>query len=104
MKDNKDICKMVIGLLKEDGFFDNEFVDEHKFRPRFYKATDHIKFERSEECINRFIGFAEVIGKEIVKENINNTLDTLKNKGLVNEVTTGNGNSGFVLNKNYKNE
>ena len=104
MKDNKDICKLVINLLSEDGFFDSEWIDEHKFRPRFYKATEHIEFERTEETINRFIGMAEVVSKEIVKENINNTLDELQTKGLVNEVTTDNGNTGFVLNKNYKHE
>tara|TARA_B100001057_G_C22851969_1_gene951333 strand:- start:3096 stop:3410 length:315 start_codon:yes stop_codon:yes gene_type:complete len=104
MKSNKDICKLVIKLLNEDGFFDNEWIDEHKFRPRFYKATEHIKFERTEETINRFIGFAEVVSREIVKENINNTLDELEGKGLVKEVTTEDGNTGFVLNKNFKNE
>jgi len=104
MKSNKDICKLVINLLNEDGFFDNEWIDEHKFRPRFYKATEHIEFERTEETINRFIGMAEVVSREIVKENINSTLDELQSKGLVTEVTTDNGNSGFVLNKNYKNE
>ena len=58
----------------------------------------------TEETINRFIGMAEVVSKEIVKENINTTLDELQTKGLVNEVTTDNGNTGFVLNKNYKHE
>jgi hypothetical protein len=104
MKDNKDICKLVIKLLSEDGFFENEWIDEHKFRPRFYKATEHIKFERTEETVNRFIGMAEVVSKEIVKENINTTLDELQTKGLVNEVTTDNGNTGFILNKDFKNE
>tara|TARA_A200000159_G_scaffold163421_1_gene189592 strand:+ start:32 stop:346 length:315 start_codon:yes stop_codon:yes gene_type:complete len=104
MKDNKDMCKLVINLLNEDGFFDNEWIDEHKFRPRFYKATEHITYEETEECINRFIGFAEVVSREIVQENINTTLDELESKGLVKEVTTEDGNSGFVLNKDYKNE
>jgi len=104
MKKNIDICKMVINLLSEDGFFDNEWIDEHKFRPRFYKATEHIKFERTEETVNRFIGMAEVVSREIVKENINSTLDELQTKGLVNEVTTDNGNTGFILNKDFKNE
>ena len=104
MKDNKDMCKLVIKLLREDGFFDNEWIDEHKFRPRFYKATEHIKFERTEETVNRFIGMAEVVSREIVKENINSTLDELQTKGLVNEVTTDNGNTGFILNKDFKNE
>ncbi len=104
MESNKDICKLVINLLNEDGFFENEWIDEHKFRPRFYKATEHIEFKRTEETINRFIGMAEVVSREIVKENINTTLDELQTKGLVNEVTTENGNSGFVLNKNFKNE
>ena len=55
MKSNKDICKLVIKLLGEDGFFDNEWIDEHKFRPRFYKATEHIKPTSDVETINRFI-------------------------------------------------
>jgi len=104
MKSNKEICKLVIKLLKEDGFFENEWIDEHKFRPRFYKATEHIKVESDIQTINRFIGFAEVVSREIVKENINSTLDVLESKGLVNEVTTEDGNTGFVLNKDYKNE
>jgi hypothetical protein len=104
MKSNKDMCKLVINLLNEDGFFDNEWIDERKFRPRFYKATEHIKFERTEETINRFIGFAEVVSREIIKENINTTLDELQSKGLIKEVTTEDGNTGFELNKNYKNE
>ena len=33
MKDNKDVCKLVINLLTEDGFFENEWIDEVKFRP-----------------------------------------------------------------------
>ena len=104
MKSNKDICKLVINLLNEDGFFDNEWIDEHKFRPRFYKATEHIKPTSDVETINRFIGFAEVVSREIVKENINSTLDELESKGLVKEVTTEDGNAGFILNKNFKNE
>jgi hypothetical protein len=47
---------------------------------------------------------AEVVSREIVKENINSTLDELQTKGLVNEVTTDNGNTGFILNKDFKNE
>ena len=74
------------------------------FRSLFYKATEHITYEEIEECINRFIGFAEVVSREIVKENINTTLDELESKGLVTEVTTEDGNTGFVLNKDYKNE
>tara|TARA_B100001063_G_scaffold20681_1_gene15894 strand:- start:297 stop:611 length:315 start_codon:yes stop_codon:yes gene_type:complete len=104
MKSNKDMCKLVIKLLNEDGFFDNEWIDEHKFRPRFYKATEHIKFKEDIETIDRFIGFAEVVSREIVQENINTTLDELESKGLVKEVTTEDGNSGFILNKDYKNE
>ena len=104
MKDNKEVCKVVINLLTEDGFFENEWIDESKFRPRFYKATEHIKFEQTEKCVNRFIGFAEVVAKSIIRENVDTTLDELKAKGLVKEVATDEGNTGFILNKDYKNE
>ena len=104
MKTNKDICKMVIGFLSEDGFFENEWIDEGKFRPRFYKATEHISYTKTEECVNRFIGIAELVAKDIIRENVETTLDELKAKGLVNEVTTEEGNTGFVLNKDYSNE
>ena len=77
MKDNKELCKVVINLLTEDGFFENEWIDESKFRPRFYKATEHIKFEQTEECVNRFIGFAEVVAKSIIRENVDTTLKAL---------------------------
>ena len=59
MKNNKDVCKLVINLLTEDGFFENEWIDEGKFRLLSYKATEHIEFKQTEECVNRFIGLAE---------------------------------------------
>ena len=40
----QDITKIIVDTLKEDGFFDNEWIDENKFRPRFIKAASKIKF------------------------------------------------------------
>ena len=104
MKSNKDICGVEINLLNEDGFFDNEWIDEHKFRPRFFKATAGIEVTPSSECISKFIGIAELISKDIIRENIDSTLDRLQSKGIVNEVTTESGDTGFILNKDYKHE
>ena len=80
MKDNKDVCKLVINLLTEDGFFENEWIDEGKVQP-LLQSDEHIEFNQTEECVNRFIGFAEVVAKSIIRENIDTTLDELKAKG-----------------------
>tara|TARA_R110001606_G_scaffold2228_3_gene9444 strand:- start:1131 stop:1496 length:366 start_codon:yes stop_codon:yes gene_type:complete len=102
MKKNIDICKVVVNLLNEDGFFDNEWIDEHKFRPRFYKATEGL--EATEENVHAFLSIAELVSKDIIRENIDSTLDRLQSKGIVNEVTTESGETGFIMNKEYKNE
>lgn len=104
MESNKDICKLVIKLLKEDDFFRNEWIDEHKFRPRFYKATDGIDVTHPLECVEAFIGIAEIVSKDIIRENIDSTLDMLQSKGIINEVTDESGKTGFILNKEDNNE
>ena len=34
----KDIVKIILETLSEDGFFNNEWIDENKFRPRLINS------------------------------------------------------------------
>ena len=40
----KDIVKIILETLSEDGFFNNEWIDENKFRPRFLSTSSKINF------------------------------------------------------------
>jgi len=104
MKNTKDISKMVITTLKDDGFFDNEWVDENKFRPRFYNASADVTFDTEIEGLQKLLSIAERVSKDIIRENVDDTLNELMDKGLINAVTTEDGELGYELNKEYDGE
>ena len=101
MKSNKDMCKLVINLLNEDGFFDNEWIDEHKFRPRFLNAVS--KLNEDTTTFQKLFELAEVISKDIIRENIDNTMKDLIKKGIVESVDSDSDEPTYKLNVN-KNE
>ena len=101
MKSNKDICKLVIKLLKEDGFFENEWIDEHKFRPRFFNAVS--KLNEDTTTFGKLFELAEAISKDIIRENIDNTMKDLIKKGIVESVNSDSDEPTYKLNVN-KNE
>lgn len=100
MKSNIEICKIVIEVLTEDGFFDNEWIDENKFRPRFYNAAQSVEADDTESLVTNLMGLAEVVAKDIIRENVDATLNELTEKGLVNSVVMDNGEVGYELNTN----
>lgn len=104
MKSNIEISKLVIDFLKTEGFFDNEWVDENKFRPRFIKATNDLEFMNEWEGVEMFMSIAEQVAKDIIRENVDTTLSDLKDKGMINEVQMDNGETGYELNQNYNGE
>jgi len=101
MKSNKDMCKLVINLLNEDGFFDNEWIDEHKFRPRFFNAVS--KLNEDTTTFGKLFELAEAISKDIIRENIDNTMKDLIKKGIVESVNSDSDEPTYKLNVN-KNE
>lgn len=104
MKSTTEISKMVITTLKDDGFFDNEWIDENKFRPRFINATSNVEFTDEIEGLTTLLSIAEQVAKDIIRENVDDTLEQLVDKGMVNEVVMDNGELAFELNKNYNGE
>ena len=104
MKSNNEICKMVITALKDDGFFDNEWVDENKFRPRFYNASANVEFGNEIDGLQKLLSIAEQVSKDIIRENIDDTLGDLVDKGLIKTVTTEDGEIAYELNKEYDGE
>jgi len=104
MKNNTEICKMVITTLKDDGFFDNEWVDENKFRPRFYNASANVDFENEIDGLQKLLSIAEQVSKDIIRENIDDTMGDLVDKGLIRAVTTEDGEVAYELNKEYDGE
>jgi len=104
MKSNNEICKMVITALKDDGFFDNEWIDENKFRPRFYNASTNVEFGNEIDGLQKLLSIAEQVSKDIIRENIDDTLGDLVDKGLIKTVTTEDGEIAYELNKEYDGE
>lgn len=104
MKSTTEISKMVITTLKDDGFFDNEWIDENKFRPRFINATSDVEFTDEIEGLTTLLSIAEQVAKDIIRENVDDTLEQLVDKGMINEVVMDNGELAFELNKNYNGE
>ena len=102
---NKEITDIIIETLKEEGFFENEWIEESKFRPRFRRLASQVKLTGDLGIdFTTLFTMAEDVSKMIIKENVDNTLDGLVDKGLVEEVATSDGVTAYKLNKDYKNE
>jgi hypothetical protein len=94
-------AKAILETLTEDGFFDNEWIDEHKFRPRFFNAVS--KLNEDTTTFGKLFELAEVISKDIIRENIDNTMKDLIKKGIVESVDSNSDEPTYKLNVN-KNE
>lgn len=94
-------AKAILETLTEDGFFDNEWIDEHKFRPRFFNAVS--KLNEDTTTFQKLFELAEVISKDIIRENIDNTMKDLIKKGIVESVDSDSDEPTYKLNVN-KNE
>jgi len=94
-------AKAILETLTEDGFFDNEWIDEHKFRPRFFNAVS--KLNEDTTTFGKLFELAEVISKDIIRENIDNTMKELIKKGIVESVDSNSDEPTYKLNVN-KNE
>tara|TARA_Y100000287_G_scaffold185586_1_gene189255 strand:+ start:378 stop:689 length:312 start_codon:yes stop_codon:yes gene_type:complete len=100
----KDIVKIILETLSEDGFFNNEWIDENKFRPRFINSASKINFtDDLGKDMETLFNLAETVAKSIIQENVDTTMNDLIDKGLVEEVTNDKGETGFVLSKQLTN-
>jgi len=100
---NKHLADTIVNQLTDDNYFEHEFIDKHKFKVRFYKileASDFIsKANTEEELLNLVMDVVINLTRNIIKENVDNTIDTLKDKGIVKEVITKSGEVGYTMNQ-----
>ena len=96
----KELTNGVYESLREDGFFKSEFIDEHKFKARFYKTMSNSNVTENNLDAESIMDLVMEITREIIKENVDNTVSELKDKGILNEVETEDGDIGYVLNEN----
>jgi len=94
-------AKAILETLTEDGFFDNEWIDEHKFRPRYLNAVS--KLDEDTTTFGMLFELAEKISKDVIRENIDRTMGDLIKKGLVESVDSDSDEPTYKLNIN-KNE
>jgi len=101
---NKHLADTIVNQLTDDDYFEHEFIDKHKFKVRFYKileASDFIsKANTEEELLGLVMGVVMKLTKSIIKENVDSTLGVLKDKGIIKEVITENGDIGYSMNQN----
>ena len=72
----KDIVKIILETLSEDGFFNNEWIDENKFRPRFINSASKINFtDDLGKDMETLFNLAETVAKSIIQENVDTTID-----------------------------
>jgi hypothetical protein len=101
---NKHLADTIVNQLTDDDYFEHEFIDKHKFKVRFYKileASDFIsKANTEEELLALVMDVVMKLTKSIIKENVDSTLSGLKDKGIIKEVITENGDIGYSMNHN----
>ena len=96
----KELTNDIYESLRDDGFFKSEFIDEYKFKARFYKTMSNSEVTENNLDAESIMDLVLEITKEIIKENVDNTVSELKDKGILNEVETEDGDIGYVLNEN----
>lgn len=100
--DIKELTNIVVETLREDGFFENKWIDEHKFRPRFYNSVKSINLSNDlSHTFESLFTIAEEISSEIISENVTNTMDGLVEKNIVSKVHDEDGELTYSLNKDY---
>lgn len=100
--DTKELTNIVVETLREDGFFENKWIDEHKFRPRFYNSVKSISLSNDlGHTLESLFTIAEEISSEIISENVTNTMDGLVEKNIVSRDYDADGELTYSLNKDY---
>lgn len=100
--DIKELTNIVVETLREDGFFENKWIDEHKFRPRFYNSVKSINLSNDlGHTLESLFTIAEEISSEIISENVTNTMDGLVEKNIVSRVHDEDGELTYSINKDY---
>ena len=97
----KELTNVIYTSFKEDGHFENNFIDEGKFKARLYKLLSNESiYDEPELIADKAITIAFDLTKDIVRENVDNTLIELIERGLVREVITDDGEVGYIMNDN----
>lgn len=96
----KEITNAIYESLKDDGFFNNEFIDEHKFKLRFFKEMDVLANKTNSIDADSVLDIAFNVSNEIMLENINKTVSELTDMGLVESVVTEDGEIAYKLKEN----
>lgn len=100
--DRKELTNIVVETLREDGFFENKWMDEHKFRPRFYNSVKSINLSNDlGHTLESLFTIAEEISSEIISENVTNTMDGLVEKNIVSRDYDEDGELTYSINKDY---
>lgn len=100
--DRKELTNIVVETLREDGFFENKWIDEHKFRPRFYNSVKSINLSNDlGHTLESLFTIAEEISSEIISENVTNTMDGLVEKNIVSRDYDADGELTYSINKDY---
>lgn len=100
--DIKELTNIVVETLREDGFFENKWIDEHKFRPRFYNSVKSINLSNDlGHTLESLFTIAEEISSEIISENVTNTMDGLVEKNIVSRDYDADGELTYSINKDY---
>lgn len=100
--DRKELTNIVVETLREDGFFENKWIDEHKFRPRFYNSVKSINLSNDlGHTLESLFTIAEEISSEIISENVTNTMDGLVEKNIVSRDYDEDGELTYSINKDY---
>ena len=94
----KDITNEIYTTFKQDGVFESNFIDESKFKARLYRliSTSDVLNGNVMEVATGTIDIAYQLTKDIVKENVDNTLSDLIDKGLVKEVINDDGEIAYI--------
>lgn len=98
IEEAKQLTNVIHTSFKDDGHFENNFIDESKFKARLYKLIVNSNiFDDMETLTDNAIDIAFNLSKEIVRENVDTTLSELLDKGMITEVVTETGEIGYVL-------
>ena len=68
---------------------------------KILETSDFIsKANTEDELFNLVMDAVINLTRNIIKENVDNTIDSLKDKGIVKEVLTKSGEVGYTMNQN----
>jgi hypothetical protein len=96
----KELSNWAYDTFKEDGYFENNFLDESKFKVRLYNAIVSTNIlSNSDDIPSAVMGVAYAVSKDIVRENVDSTLEGLLSKGLISKVLTEGGDDAYILNE-----